>query len=37
LAIPLTDLDWIMKDALEVYKLKMTFYKAFLAFVGVKE
>ena len=37
LAIPLNDLDWIMADALEVYKLKMNFYKAFLAFVGVKE
>jgi len=26
-----------MKDALEVYELKMTFYKAFLSFMGVKE
>jgi len=26
-----------MKDALEIYKLKMTFYKAVLAFLGVKE
>jgi len=26
-----------MKDALEVYELKMLFYKAFLAFMGVKE
>jgi len=37
LEIPLTDLGWLMKDAIEVYKLKMTYYKAFLAFVGVKE
>jgi len=26
-----------MKDALEVYELKMAFYKAFLAFMGVKK
>jgi len=26
-----------MKDALEVYNLKMAFYKAVLAFMGVKE
>jgi len=26
-----------MKDALKVYDLKMTFYKAFLAFMGVKK
>jgi len=37
LAISLDDLDWIIKDALEVYKLKMLFYKASLAFMGVKE
>jgi hypothetical protein len=36
LEIPPEDLDWIMEDALEVYELKMLFYKAFLAFVGVK-
>jgi len=37
LAIPLDDLDWMMADAIEIYKLKMTYYKAFLAFMGVKE
>jgi len=37
LAISPNDLDWIMEDAREIYDLKMTFYKAFLAFVGVKE
>jgi len=26
-----------MKDAIEVYELKMLFYKAFLAFMGVKK
>jgi len=26
-----------MKDALEVYELKMTFYKAFSAFMGVEK
>jgi len=26
-----------MADALEVYDLKMLFYKAFLAFMGVKK
>jgi len=26
-----------MEDALEVYELKMLFYRAFLAFVGVKK
>jgi len=26
-----------MEDALEVYELKMLFYKAFLAFMGVKK
>ena len=37
LAIPPDDLDWIMEDALEIYDLKMLFYKAFLAFMGVKK
>jgi len=37
LEIPLEDLDWIMKDAVEIYDLKMLFYKAFLAFMGVKK
>jgi len=26
-----------MKDALEIYEMKMLFYKAFLAFMGVKK
>jgi len=26
-----------MEDALEIYELKMLFYKAFLAFMGVKK
>jgi len=26
-----------MEDALEVYELKMLFYRAFLAFMGVKK
>jgi len=26
-----------MEDALEIYELKMLFYKAFLKFMGVKE
>jgi len=26
-----------MEDALEVYELKMLFYKAFLAFMGVEK
>jgi len=37
LAISLDDLDWIMLDAREIYKLKMTFYKVALKFMGVKE
>jgi len=37
LAIPLEDLDWLIEDALEIYKLKMTFHKAFLAFMGVEK
>lgn len=37
LEIPLEDLDWIMEDAIEIYKLKMNFYKAGLKFMGVKE
>jgi len=37
LAIPLEDLDWIMEDAREVYDQKITFYKAFLAFMGVRK
>ena len=37
LAISLEDLDWIMEDAREIYDLKMLFYKAFLAFMGVKK
>jgi len=36
LAVPLSDLDLIMDDALEVYKIKMDHYKAFMAFMGVK-
>jgi len=26
-----------MEDALEIYELKMLFYRAFLAFMGVKK
>jgi len=37
MAISLADLDWLMEDAIEIYKLKMTFYKAALNFLGVKE
>jgi hypothetical protein len=37
LEIPLEDLDWVMKDAVEIYDLKMLFYKAFLAFMGVRK
>jgi hypothetical protein len=37
LAIPLDDLDWIMEDALKIYELKMLFYRAVLAFLGVKK
>jgi hypothetical protein len=37
LAIPLNDLDWIMEDALKIYELKMLFYRAVLAFLGVKK
>jgi len=36
LAVPLLDLDLIMDDAIEVYKIKMDYYKASLAFMGVK-
>ncbi len=35
--IPLNDLDWVIEDAREIYDLKMLFYKAFLAFMGVKK
>jgi len=36
LAVPLLDLDFIMDDAIDIYKLKMDYYKASLAFMGVK-
>jgi hypothetical protein len=36
LAVPLSDLDLIMDDAIEIYKLKFGHYKSSSAGMGVK-